>query len=172
VRAADFAAALARITPSITRGWEAELAPAAWDDIGGLAAVKARLCQAVEWPLAHAGAFARLGLAPPRGVLLHGPPGCCKTTLARAAATASRARLQARPGRAACAGCCARLGARRPWPSCRGRSASANTDALGRGGQVSEPRGQSPEPGGALVPPCSVPLATFRQPHSSAQCVC
>ena len=47
----------------------------AWDDIGGLEEVKLRLRQAVEWPLKHAAAFARLGLTPPRGVLLHGPPG-------------------------------------------------------------------------------------------------
>jgi ATP-dependent 26S proteasome regulatory subunit len=49
--------------------------------------------QAVEWPLQHAAAFARLNVRPPRGVLLHGPPGCCKTTLARAAATAAAATL-------------------------------------------------------------------------------
>jgi ATP-dependent 26S proteasome regulatory subunit len=49
-----------------------------WDDIGGLAQVKRRLRQAVEWPLEHADAFRRLGLAPPRGVLLHGPPGAAR----------------------------------------------------------------------------------------------
>ena len=46
VRWADFEAALQRVCPSITRGWEAELAPASWDDIGGLDRVKARLRQA------------------------------------------------------------------------------------------------------------------------------
>ena len=46
-----------------------------WDSIGGLKEVKARLRQAVEWPLQHADAFLRLGLKAPRGVLLHGPPG-------------------------------------------------------------------------------------------------
>ena len=46
-----------------------------WDNIGGLEDVKARLQQAVEWPLQHADAFLRLGLTAPRGVLLHGPPG-------------------------------------------------------------------------------------------------
>jgi DNA polymerase III delta prime subunit len=45
--------------------------------------VKARLRQAVEWPMQHAEAFKRLNVKPPRGVLLHGPPGCCKTTLVR-----------------------------------------------------------------------------------------
>ncbi len=43
--------------------------------MGGLEGVKHRLRQAVEWPLMHAGAFARLGIAAPRGVLLYGPPG-------------------------------------------------------------------------------------------------
>lgn len=37
--------------------------------------MKRRLKQAVEWPMKHADAFERLGLVPPRGVLLHGPPG-------------------------------------------------------------------------------------------------
>ena len=47
----------------------------AWDDIGGLDDVKRRLKHAVEWPLRHKAAFERLNLSPPRGVLLHGPPG-------------------------------------------------------------------------------------------------
>ncbi|KAM0907800.1 hypothetical protein ACQ4PT_015923 [Festuca glaucescens] len=62
-----------------------------WDDIGGLKDLKKKLQQAVEWPIKHAAAFARLGISPVRGVLLHGPPGCSKTTLAKAAAHASQA---------------------------------------------------------------------------------
>jgi hypothetical protein len=56
-------------------------------------AAKRKLQQRVEWPLQHADAFARLGLDPARGVLLHGPPGCCKTSLALAVASSSRANI-------------------------------------------------------------------------------
>ncbi|CAI7857402.1 unnamed protein product [Closterium sp. NIES-53] len=52
-----------------------------------------RLQMAVEWPLQHPEAFQRLALTPPRGVLLHGPPGGGKTLLALAAAHASKATL-------------------------------------------------------------------------------
>lgn len=93
VSAADFQTARSRIRASVVRGLAVELPPVAWDDIGGLDDVKKRLRQAVEWPLHHADAFRRLGLRPPKGILLHGPPGCAKTTLARAAATASGATI-------------------------------------------------------------------------------
>ncbi|PNH06397.1 Cell division control protein 48 B, partial [Tetrabaena socialis] len=74
VGGSHLAAALVRIRPSIVRGAEVDIPPVSWDDVGGLEEVKRRLKQAVEWPLQHAAAFERLGLAAPRGVLLHGPP--------------------------------------------------------------------------------------------------
>jgi transitional endoplasmic reticulum ATPase len=56
------------------------------DDVGGMTDVKASLTEAVLWPLRYPDSFARLGIAPPRGVLLYGPPGGGKTFLVRALA--------------------------------------------------------------------------------------
>lgn len=61
-----------------------------WDDIAGDAGgAKTALRRAVEWPRTKKQAYDSLGLVAPRGILLHGPPGCAKTSLARAAAGAS-----------------------------------------------------------------------------------
>lgn len=57
-----------------------------WDDIGGQADIKHKLRQAIEWPLKHPEAFLRLGIRPPRGLLMYGPPGCSKTMIAKALA--------------------------------------------------------------------------------------
>ncbi|KAK1642626.1 hypothetical protein QYE76_060431 [Lolium multiflorum] len=82
----DWESARSQVKPSMIRA-----STVSWDDIGGLKDLKKKLQQAVEWPIKHAAAFARLGISPVRGVLLHGPPGCSKTTLAKAAAHASQA---------------------------------------------------------------------------------
>uniref|UniRef100_A0A7N2R257 AAA+ ATPase domain-containing protein n=1 Tax=Quercus lobata TaxID=97700 RepID=A0A7N2R257_QUELO len=66
------------VGPSITRGVTVEIP-------------KKKLWQAVEWPIKHSAAFSRLGISPVQGILLHGPPGCSKTTLAKAAAHATQA---------------------------------------------------------------------------------
>ncbi|TCP56603.1 transitional endoplasmic reticulum ATPase [Tamaricihabitans halophyticus] len=56
------------------------------DDVGDMAEVKQSLSEAVLWPLQYPDSFQRLGVDPPRGVLLYGPPGCGKTFLVRALA--------------------------------------------------------------------------------------
>ena len=91
VRMEDFLAAYREITPSGLREIQVEIPEVRWDDIGGLKNVKQEIREAVEWPLKYPQAFARLGIKPPRGILLFGPPGTGKTLLAKAAATESGA---------------------------------------------------------------------------------
>ncbi|XP_048233621.1 cell division control protein 48 homolog B isoform X2 [Ricinus communis] len=86
----DWKHARSVVGPSITRGVTVEVPKVCWEDIGGLKDLKKKLQQAVEWPIKHSAAFSRMGISPVRGVLLHGPPGCSKTTLAKAAANAAQ----------------------------------------------------------------------------------
>ncbi|HWE88993.1 MAG TPA: AAA family ATPase [Pseudonocardiaceae bacterium] len=60
------------------------------DDVGDLGEVKRALTEAALWPVRYPDSFARLGVTPPRGVLLYGPPGCGKTFLVRALAGTGR----------------------------------------------------------------------------------
>jgi transitional endoplasmic reticulum ATPase len=87
----DFIAAYKEVTPTAMREVYIEVPTVHWDDIGGLEQVKQELKEAVEWPLKNPEIFTRLGIKPPKGILLFGPPGCGKTLLARAVATESEA---------------------------------------------------------------------------------
>ncbi|GAB3679840.1 AAA family ATPase [Saccharopolyspora tripterygii] len=60
------------------------------DDVGDMTEVKQALTETVLWPLQYPDSFTRLGVEPPRGVLLYGPPGCGKTYLVRALAGSGR----------------------------------------------------------------------------------
>lgn len=86
---ADLLSALLTTRPSALRELALETPHTRWSDVGGQASVQARLRESVEWPLRHPEAFARLGVRPPGGVLMYGPPGCSKTLIARALATES-----------------------------------------------------------------------------------
>jgi transitional endoplasmic reticulum ATPase len=91
VRMEDFLNAYKEITPTAMREVYIEIPAVHWSDIGGLDKVKEELREAVEWPLKNPSMFKRLGIKPPKGILLYGPPGCGKTLLARAVATESEA---------------------------------------------------------------------------------
>jgi len=87
----DFDEALKGIQPSALREIFVEVPNVTWEDVGGLEDVKQLLREAVELPLKRADSFRRLGIEPPKGVLLYGPPGTGKTLLAKAVANESEA---------------------------------------------------------------------------------
>jgi transitional endoplasmic reticulum ATPase len=91
VTSEDFKGALKMVDPSALREFLVEIPNVTWETVGGLAEVKQQLKEAVEWPLEDPGGFERMGIKPPRGILLFGPPGTGKTLLAKAVANESGA---------------------------------------------------------------------------------
>jgi transitional endoplasmic reticulum ATPase len=87
----DFTNAFKEITPTAMREVEVEVPTVHWNEVGNLESVKMELKESVEWPLKNANLFSKMGIKPPKGILLFGPPGCGKTLLARAVATESEA---------------------------------------------------------------------------------
>ncbi|MBI2651458.1 CDC48 family AAA ATPase [Candidatus Woesearchaeota archaeon] len=87
----DFKEALKVVRPSALREVLVEIPNVKWLDIGGLDDVKQELIEAVEWPLKYPESFKRLGVKPPKGILLYGAPGTGKTLLAKAVANESEA---------------------------------------------------------------------------------
>jgi transitional endoplasmic reticulum ATPase len=87
----DLVGALQVIRP-LSRSGSEELAIGSLtlEDVGDMVETKQALTEAVLWPLRHPDSFARLGIEPPRGVLLYGPPGCGKTFLVRALASSGQ----------------------------------------------------------------------------------
>lgn len=87
----DFKEALRVVRPSAMREVIVETPDVSWEDIGGLEDIKAKLQEAVEWPLKYPLVFKRMGIRPPKGILLYGPPGTGKTLLAKAIAKETEA---------------------------------------------------------------------------------
>lgn len=91
VKEDDFLSAYREITPTAMREVYVEVPSVRWKEVGGLDELKGELIESVEWPLKKPEIFKKMGIKPPRGILLYGPPGCGKTLLARAVATEGEA---------------------------------------------------------------------------------
>jgi transitional endoplasmic reticulum ATPase len=87
----DFREALKEIDPSALREVFVEIPNVTWDNVGGMEDVKREITEAVEWPIKHPDKFKRMGIKPPKGILLYGPPGTGKTLIAKAVANESDA---------------------------------------------------------------------------------
>ncbi len=85
----DFREALTEVAPSGLREVAVEVPNVRWDDVGGLEPIKSALKEAIAWPLSQPLLFEQIGLQPPRGILLYGPPGNGKTLLVKALASQS-----------------------------------------------------------------------------------
>ena len=75
VLASDFRSAQRDVGPSAMREVMLEVSHVKWEAVGGLDSAKTEVREAVEYPLTHHDRFDELGIIPPRGVLLYGPPG-------------------------------------------------------------------------------------------------
>lgn len=94
----DFLAAIKAVKPSVLRSVEIESPALAWDQIGGLEAIKQTLQESVEGALLYPELYHQTGAKAPRGILLWGPPGTGKTLLAKAVASQARANFIAVSG--------------------------------------------------------------------------
>ena len=91
IKREDFEGALKDVEPSALREVIVELPKINWGDVGGLQSAKQDIKESVEWPLNNPERFERMGIEPPKGILLYGPPGTGKTLMAKAVANETNA---------------------------------------------------------------------------------
>ncbi len=91
ITAEDFKDALREIQPSALREIMVEIPDTTWEDVGGLDEARQEIIEAIEWPIKKPESFSRMGIRPPRGILLFGPPGTGKTLIVKAVANETEA---------------------------------------------------------------------------------
>jgi len=89
----DFYDAMHEIVPTAMREFYVESPKVWWKDVGGLDDAKRTLHDNLITAIKEPAKFQKMGIKPPKGALLYGPPGCGKTLLARALATESGANM-------------------------------------------------------------------------------
>jgi len=86
IQLSDLYDAMHEVVPTAMREFYVERAKILWKDVGGLSYAKNVLSDNIITSINNPAKFSKMGIKPPKGVLLYGPPGCGKTLLARALA--------------------------------------------------------------------------------------
>ena len=93
IKLIDFYDAMHEVVPTAMREFYVERPKVWWHDVGGLDNVKKSLTDNIITAIKEPSKFTKMGIRPPKGALIYGPPGCGKTLLARAVATETGANM-------------------------------------------------------------------------------
>ncbi len=93
IKLIDFYDAMQDVVPTAMREFYVERSKVWWHDVGGLDDVKKSLSDNLAMAMKEPTKFTKMGIKPPKGALIYGPPGCGKTLLARALATETGANM-------------------------------------------------------------------------------
>jgi transitional endoplasmic reticulum ATPase len=93
IKLIDFYDAMHEVVPTAMREFYVERPKVWWKDVGGLNEIKKSLTDNLIRAMKEPSKFTKMGIRPPRGALIYGPPGCGKTLLGRAVATETGANM-------------------------------------------------------------------------------